>query len=377
MKLDFLNLPSIVFIKLNLHSFLMTKVRIGGVSEMFQKNEGGDYAKNVILCRNIFKFGLSLKKSNSGCSEQFKHWDLSKWLMSNHKEYILLYQDSDNRTPIKTRIENTRQRTKGILEILISHGLIEQSGRTKQERGNGTVELYRFTSSGYLLALLFKFEESSNIEEQHKASSEIFNVINTFIRARNHDELMRFLSEFFTNCSTDCSFDIYVEYFMKTALLFIDRNSSNNLMGTFLGLNQPSLWLSINPQTLNQTLQKVDEDCKRSVLFHFKIFLEEAYNRDYLRNLSNDSVEIAHKIPGKKWAHLRYSNIADLTMICIPAYCGKCDDECPFIYPIYDCISSFIPRKEGWTILNPTMGACCNKCGNKSVIVSQLALFPL
>jgi hypothetical protein len=84
------------------------------------------------------------------------------------------------------------------------------------------------------------------------------------------------------------------------------------------------------------------------------------------------------RIPGRKWARLRYENIANYTMVCVPAYCGKCDDECPFIYAINNYLAPFIPRNEGdHAVLNPITGVCCSKCRNKSILIYQQGLFPV
>src|SRR5215207_1810855 len=102
--------------------------RLGSIGQIFRRDRNGKYVRsNALLCQYILRYSLLVERKNSGYSEPFSHRDLAKWLVGNFLPYKEYYQlPPHSHTSISNRVENTTQRIKGLLDEMITMGLIEQ-----------------------------------------------------------------------------------------------------------------------------------------------------------------------------------------------------------------------------------------------------------
>jgi hypothetical protein len=106
-----------------------------------------------------------------------------------------------------------------------------------------------------------------------------------------------------------------------------------------------------------ETLNQLDKETKRTLLFQFKLEIEGYYDI-YLST--------------KKWEIMRYNNIGNSSSVTIPGYCSKCQEEIAFEYDILKYFRSIyetrIPYPSGIITTD------CIKCGGYHSISGRVIL---
>jgi hypothetical protein len=139
--------------------------RLGSIDEIFRRGKDRKYVRsNALLGQYILRYSQLVDRKDSGYSKPFPHRDLAKWLVKNYPQYLEHYQLlPDSHTSISNRIENITQRTKGLLNEMISLGLIEGAGIEPMKTGTGTKEIFRYTYAAYFVLDLIIFLTLNNI----------------------------------------------------------------------------------------------------------------------------------------------------------------------------------------------------------------------
>jgi hypothetical protein len=165
----------------------------------------------------------------------------------------------------------------------------------------------------------------------------------------------------------------------------------------FLGLRHSLNWIILFPDSFLDTLNELDAETKKMVLFHFKLEIEEYYKENYLveelrimefnnsywkkkelraNNIIGEREDYSKliAIPGKEWYLTRYNNISDYSKVTIPAFCSRCRTEGAFLYGTLrylDCIISFYIRHSPTGVYGK-----CNKCNDKYGLGATVMLLP-
>jgi hypothetical protein len=366
--------------------------RLYTINEIFKKDKDGNYVRsNALLSHYIFHYALQIKRDKSGYSEPFRHWDLAKWLVNNFPDFIERYEHRPySHTSSSNRIENTRQRTKGLLDDLISLGLIEPAGTAPQRRGTGITQSYKYTISGYLIVWLIEISNKDE-ERRSKAIRQLLDMVDACNKI-NDSSILLFITRFFRKCDEKGVFDRIVSFYLNKILSKTTINTDRDLLLLVLGLKHTLNWLLAEPQIFCETLKELDEDTKHLVLFHFKMEIEDYYNENYLkwsmlvtrininaaqslREFPNISYNYLHSIPapGREWQVTRFHNLHDYSNVTLPGFCDECKSERPFVVDVFTyfdyIISAYGPYPTVLVLGN------CTKC-NKYTASTDIMRFP-
>jgi hypothetical protein len=70
--------------------------------------------------------------------------------------------------------------------------------------------------------------------------------------------------------------------FLRTILPRYRVENGRELLKSFLGIRHSLNWIILFPDSFLDTLQELDDETSKLVLFHFKIEIEEYYKENYL-----------------------------------------------------------------------------------------------
>jgi hypothetical protein len=366
--------------------------RLYSINEIFKKDKNGDYVRsNALLAQYIFRYASLIKRDKSGYSEPFLHWELAKWLVKTFPDFVEYYEyPPHNHTSPSNRIENTRQRTIGLLDDLISLGLIEPAGTAPQRRGTGITKCYKYTISGYLIAWLIEIKNKDE-ERKSKAIRQLLDMIDACNKI-NDSYILLFITRFFRKCNEKRVFDLIVTFYLDKILWKYTLNNDRDLLLLVFGLRHTLNWLLAEPQIFCETLRELDQDAKQLVLFHFKMEIEEYYNENYLKEsilitrINNKAAQLIRgfpninsdylpslPVPGREWQVMRFHNIHDYSKVILPGFCDTCKSEQPFVVDIFTyfdyIISAYGPYPKVLVSGN------CIKC-NKYTASTDIMRFP-
>jgi hypothetical protein len=371
--------------------------RLGSIDEIFRKDKNRKYGSNALLGQYILRYSQLVDRKDSGYSKPFPHRDLANWLVKNYPQYREYYQyPPHSHTSISNRIENTTQRTKGLLNEMISLGLIERAGIEPMKTGTGTKEIFRYTYAAYFVLDLINI---SNPEQYSKESDKILaldNALNDILAIGNalnnikNSYTIEFLNRFFLKCTEKKKLRPIINYFVEVILPTVRINKGTDLFRIFYGLSDALNWLLAEPSVFLEVLEEIGQEIKKVLLFQFKMEIENYYDKNYRYdelkvaklNNSHDVVYRLHSnrhyfdfipIPGKIWQLMRLHNIGDYSKVVVPANCDKCRSESTFLIDISQYLENFrhCRRSDFSGVIG---GNCSNNCG--TYIVGKLMNFP-
>jgi hypothetical protein len=111
---------------------------------------------NGALYRGILKYSL-VDKYKEEDVKSFRIWNLTRWLLEVHQEFVNYYKDPSTRTTtISNRVEARQERVASKVEDLAKLGLISQIRTAKQTKGTGIVRIFQFTPVGHAIAWIIE-----------------------------------------------------------------------------------------------------------------------------------------------------------------------------------------------------------------------------
>jgi len=297
---------------------------------VFEKVEKSrEYTKDSLMYQDILEYGIKHSDQRG-----FRFTELAKWLMRNNIEMKNYYVDNKSRTPMYVRIGNRRQRIESCLHNLIRLGLLIEKDKIKAERNNELTSLYGLTQEGYLLSAIIGVE-----------GEQVFNILKSYSDI-NDSFILAFIIRFFKKEFERVRFHIIVEFFLNTILPKYRVENGRELLKLFFGVRHSLNWIILFPDSFLDTIQELDDETKKLVLFHFKMEIEEYYKENYLveelriMEFHNEYARREKKgrkiidipggiaiipptigeredyskliaIPGKEWHLMRFNNISD------------------------------------------------------------------
>ena len=178
------------------------------------------------MYQDILRYYFQVPKEPYG-SDAFKERELQGWLIKNNDEIKNYYSGFKGKIPIKNRIasinkstsskseqiKNRKNRIKRIFHNIILLGLIDKKGKAPMEKfasleSPPQTDLYSFTTSGELVALLIKSNNLQN--ENHPNDDQIIELskINKKI-----SRLFGFIFDYLENKKSSYLFDYYKKFF--------------------------------------------------------------------------------------------------------------------------------------------------------------------
>ena len=337
---------------------------------IFERVEGlREYTKDSLMYQDILEYGIK------HCDEHgFRLTELANWLMRNNLEMKNYYVDNKSRTPICVRVGYRRQRIQSCLQNLIRLGLLIEKDKVKAKKNNELTSLYDFTREGYLLSAILG------------DGNHVFNILESYSNF-NDSFILAFIIRFFKREFERGQFHIVIDFFVRTILPRYQVENGRELLKLFLGIRHSLNWIILFPDSFLDTLQQLDDETKKQVLFHFKMEIEEYYKENYLleelrimefhnsyRKIREDYSKLI-AIPGKEWHLMRFNNISDYSTVTIPGFCSRCNTEGAFLFDTrryLDSIISFYIRHDpsGYPY------GKCNKCNNDFGLSAHVMWLP-
>ena len=359
-----------------------------------------------LLYQDILKFGL-----RSSLQFGFRFTDLANWLVEHNQEILADYADSKSHVRKSARVSNRRDRIQRHIDKLKASDLIVQKAVGRAEKNDEKIPLYCLTMEGHLLALLIECKDISDTGMKIGDSSlfhSILESINSSNKTKESFSLI-FINNFFKNRAKIGIFSDVIRFFVDVVLSDSAIDMGRDLLGLFLGLDRLLYWLASQPQIFIKTLQDLDLDTKKIILFQLKMEIEEYHRTNYLTNdwgqisfsfiangddkyygitknirLKNgqEITQIDHSgdcsymtiIPGSKWQMMRFNNISDYSKVCIPGFCTNCRSEQSFTVDILEYLYSIISMLKFDS--GGFVKAHCDNCNEKDQVIAFVVRFP-
>ncbi|MDQ3838881.1 MAG: hypothetical protein M3297_06390 [Thermoproteota archaeon] len=292
------------------------------IRAIFERDIEGNYTEDALLYQYILKYCKNDDKPDNEIA--IRPWDLTGWLVDNYPEYRNHYKGSRFRRSKK--IENTLPRVKRKLEDLNSLFLLEES-TDKAQKVDAPLIIYRFTKSGHFLAWLIE-TESTDRQKRDIAIRKVYNILISYLTDKRTSRSL-FLYKFFQQCKQIGTFISNASDFLTSYEQVRPIYDEVALLELFLDVPRALYWIFAYPGLFIATLDQLDEETKKTLLFQFKLEIEGYYDI-YLSN--------------KEWEIMRYRNIGNYSAVTIPGYCNKCEEETAFQYDILEYFRSMYER---------------------------------
>ncbi|MGC2683449.1 MAG: hypothetical protein WA323_16435 [Candidatus Nitrosopolaris sp.] len=316
------------------------------------------HAKDVLLTRlyqDILRYGREVNNLDfpeSKNNHSFTAWELTDWLVDNHRGYIEDYKDFSTRnTPKRVRIASRVESIDGILNKFAELGLIQSLGKAKARRGDTITTYYYFTILGYMLAWIIESCEHIDAKKRDIADQKIYNIMNYYFN-KDPSSFDIFYSTLFKKFKEKGVFGEFVVDTLK------DRINSNapiwtmgdlfESLGSYEESNSlPKLYYDLWKETMNQMpdtvkilrLHDLKLDIERRM---FDIVADVRYER--LRYDLREKYDVlAMEAKCEKCLYVRYIEINILKYFGIIESSGL--DEVPDICPQCQSLNSIVISK--------------------------------
>jgi hypothetical protein len=172
--------------------------------------------------------------------------------------------------------ENIQMRFKRKLNHLMDLDLIEESGTRPQEKGMGTVALYKYTEYGYLLALII--ETWCPTTNPKSTENEIFNLLCLIFPIKEDSPASAILySKFFTKCKDK-------EVFRKIVILIGKVLTGGSPIASIIDLFNNVLQFDFEDREsrvyfnnlFDETIDELDSKTKALILYSLKLGFEKS-----------------------------------------------------------------------------------------------------
>ena len=319
------------------------------INMIFERGREGSfvYTDRALLYQDMMAFSFH---APSACKDLFSIWDLAGWLLETNLELKGYYTDSASHTTKSNRTENIQKRIKRNFDNLLHVKLVEHAGERKQSRGTGTIQIYRFTPSGLLLAAIL---ETVRSQKKHEALKKAYDILMSFFTlSPNSPVATIFHHNFFVKCKKEMVFNRFIVHILALANSGITFNTVYDLLVSAmdLGLKESidrkrflDLWL--------HTLEQLSPYHKKLLLFQMKLNAENRY-RSKLEAYS------------KEYEETWFENRNDYERIVIEGKCHRCEMEHVLVWPYILYRQKYANVEFGSPIVTD-----CRYCGNNDCLV--------
>ena len=314
------------------------------LGDIFEKKDTSNLTFNALLYQNILEFIFEPKDEKK---PGIRFSNLAKWLMKNNVEFREYYSGSKGHTPISSRIADRRRKIQNHINNLIRLRLMFEYRQTKSLTNNSQTMLYEYTIFGQILALLIRYDKVLDGDKKKQLTDSIIKKILQFYKQFNSD-MGDFVIHVYEN-----AIKLNLSQNIINSLLYIVKDEPKMIQNFVDVLNilfygQMELKMNyVDFQKISvDTLKNLDEDSRKSILFHFKNTIES---------------QIANNYPPQDWTKIWIDNIADCSIIVLYGKCLKCNAKHPIVLNHF----TFIENKNKRYLID------CEKCNRtESMVVS-------
>jgi hypothetical protein len=246
---------------------------MAAIDEIFQREDGDDYKDKARMYQDILIFGSTIPEN-----QEFKLWDLAKYLLHNNEELRDRYFKSELRLKKQNesnKIEHIIRRVKRNVNDLVVMRIMAEVRQVKEERGTGLIPTFRFTPFGYFLSQIIQSLRSSvNVEDK------LYDLLHEgLFKVQTHSpSFVIFGSNWIKRMHEKGEFGKYISIFKKV----IDSKSISNIEGfalilqstvnlNFFNIPANSL-LFVN--TWEETVKELQPEIRKLFLYEQKLAID-------------------------------------------------------------------------------------------------------
>lgn len=221
------------------------------------------YKNNFSINRDVLKYALQKVKLNNS----FRTWDLTEWLIEN--SYLVRNSAShDKQVRPSHKINKRLKPVSRLLENFEVLGIVN-STTVQSRRGQYDTKEYRFTHSGYFIALLLEKDETNN----ESLTDEIYNFLHSSYEKLS-TSYSRFWQIFITECKEKGYLDKYInhhiQHLKENSHLFQNVSQYLHNVNYYIPFEKDIFW-----SLLLETFAELDEDDYELFLYDLKIRIED------------------------------------------------------------------------------------------------------
>jgi hypothetical protein len=319
------------------------------IRAIFEVDNEGNYTKDAQLYHYILKYCIK-----DGAPENdiaIRPWDLTDWLVGHYPEWRNRYQGSHLKKYFK--IVYNLPRVKRKLDYLNSLFLLEEF-TDKAQKLDAPITIYRCPKSGLFLAWLIETEDKDK-QRKGTAIQKVYDILTSYLSDKDTSRSI-FLHKFFQRCSQNGIFiKNGTDFLISFEQGMIYDHPDVALIELFLNVPKSLYWLFSYPELFIETLDKLDEETRKILLFQFKMEIEGYYDI-YLST--------------KEWEIMRYRNISNYSSVTIPGNCNRCNDSTAFQCEMLEYFRSINETKMPYS--SGVITTDCNKCGGNNSVVGRV-----
>lgn len=284
--------------------------KIPSIHMFFEKNtDDVRQIKDARLYQDMLRYARSINSDfpENSNRHRFTAWQLTAWLIDNHREYIEYYNDlSTWNTPKHVRIASRLERIEGILDKFGELGLIQRLENVKAERGDTTTTSYALTDFGHILAWIVDAKNRGTAEQK------IYDFMEYHFTDTDPTSRDIFYSTLYKKFKEK---GVYGEFVIDTLRKRIKSNapiwSMTELFESLLFTGEDS---TSNPQLYRdlwkETMSQMPDNVKKLILYDLKLDIERKM------------FELVKDV--KRYERSRYSLREKYDILAMEAKCEKC-----------------------------------------------------
>lgn len=316
-----------------------------GIHLIFEKKDGV-YSRRALFYQDILLYSIFLNEQQRN---SFKDRELTNWLLDRNRELWNDYSHyPKNRRPRSSRVEDRLDRVKANIENLIDMGLLEEGDTAPAEKGSGTVQLYKYTTDGCLLAsIILSFDPN----KRERANEEAYESIQTILRIEPRASYEIFHSSLHKKYKDRGVFgEFVVDRLRQSVESYSEIKTMRELQYSSLVLFHTNDAAKARPylDLWNETFDEMPENIQELLLYDIKLSIE----RKMLYQ--------AKSVKTYEEARLKFKEFP--RVLAVEGYCNNCNLSYPIAANTRDYLerTNFLPNK---------IMSKCLQCKNISVSV--------
>ena len=282
-------------------------LNVKGIDAIFQKGDGDDYKDKSRMYQDMLIFGSTIQEN-----EEFKLWDLAKYLLYNNEELRDRYFKSEIRLKKlneSSKIEHIMRRVKRNVNDLVVLRIMTEVRQVKEERGTGLIPTFRFTTFGYFLSQIIQsLRFNVNVEDK------LYNFLHEGLsKFQTYSSVVIFKVHWIKKMHDKGEFGQYISIFKKV----LDSKSISNvedfalILQSTVNLNffhiPTNLLLFVN--TWEETVKELEPEIRKLFLYEQKLAID---------------VKMGSKARTLEYEKLRLDLIGDVELVALEGYCNEC-----------------------------------------------------
>ncbi len=330
--------------------------KILGINTIFQREKDGSFTGNALLYQDILLYPL---KTNYN---EFRLYDLGYWLIKNNNEFskardLDLKYSSKKHTTVNYELEKRKERISERVKDLMQLDLIRIKGKVRAKKGPYPVDLFYYTTTGYITAYFIARFGNTDKYKRKVATDKIYELIISAPDYFQRSYKNIFQYKFLTRCKETGLFDKILdsmENLLTNTRLMTLFNYFSTPRSIFSLLELSVLDIYVDKglksdiwKTCVEIINSLDKKGRQILLFYEKMALED----------------MVVKNGTKEWEEVRLKNIKNVSKVTLVGSCSVCIKSYPVVIDYFEYKNSELSSSTPNYITTD-----CQRCNNKDCL---------